>query len=92
MTTCFICGKVLPGTMCPGEYVICRECENEFKRPRTLTQEQKKLVENYLKTVNNPSVYSPLAYALYHTWREVDAQEEKRRKAHDKRGEDSSKA
>ena len=30
MTTCFKCGKILPGNLCPGEYVLCKECAEWF--------------------------------------------------------------
>ena len=31
MTNCFKCGKILPGNLRPGEYVMCKECEEKFK-------------------------------------------------------------
>lgn len=34
MTTCFKCGKLIPGKTCPGEYVMCHECADDFKRFR----------------------------------------------------------
>ena len=30
MITCFKCGKILPGTLRPGEYVMCKECEEKW--------------------------------------------------------------
>ncbi len=34
MTTCFKCGKILPINFClrPGEYVMCKECEEKWRR------------------------------------------------------------
>ena len=32
MTTCFKCGKVLPGNLCPGEYVMCKECDEKWRK------------------------------------------------------------
>lgn len=30
MITCFKCRKILPGTFRPGEYVMCKECEEKW--------------------------------------------------------------
>ena len=30
MITCFKCWKILPGTLRPGEYVMCKECEEKW--------------------------------------------------------------
>ena len=32
MTNCFKCGKILPGNLRPGEYVMCKECEDKWRR------------------------------------------------------------
>ena len=36
MTNCFKCGKVLPGNLCPGEYIMCKECQEKFKKVANL--------------------------------------------------------
>ena len=46
----------------------------------TLKQAQALLKENFERALSNPTVYSPIAWALYHTWREVDVEEERRRR------------
>jgi len=35
MITCFKCGKILPGTLCPGEYVMCKECEEKWSSAKS---------------------------------------------------------
>ena len=32
MTNCFKCGKILPVNLRPGEYVMCKECEDKWRR------------------------------------------------------------
>ena len=36
------------------------------------------LREEYAKAVKRPQVYNPIAYALYHTWRQFDRRKEKK--------------
>lgn len=43
----------------------------------TLNKAIAHLREEYIRALWNPTVRTPLAYALYHTWRYVDAKEEK---------------
>lgn len=40
----------------------------------TLDAAIKILTAKYQKALTNPNIKEPLAYALYHTWRMVDAQ------------------
>ena len=37
------------------------------------------LEKNYQKALNNPQIHTPIAWALYHTWREIDTEEKRRR-------------
>lgn len=32
MTTCFKCGKIIPVIVRPGEYVMCKECEEKWTK------------------------------------------------------------
>lgn len=32
MTNCFKCGKILPGNLRPGEYVMCKECDEKWHK------------------------------------------------------------
>ena len=49
MTRCFKCGKILPGDMRPGEYVMCRECEAVWRGTETAVN--KVMVEQMRKDV-----------------------------------------
>lgn len=48
----------------------------------TIDQAIALLRANYDKALKSPCVHTPLAYALYHTWRYVDTKEEKNRSEH----------
>ena len=37
MTSCFKCGKILPGNLCPGEYVLCNECQKKFRETTNIS-------------------------------------------------------
>ena len=39
----------------------------------------RELRRNYQKAVNSPYVHTPIAWALYHTWRMVDTRANRRR-------------
>lgn len=40
----------------------------------------RELRRNYKKAISSPYIHTPVAWALYHTWRTVDASAERKRK------------
>ena len=50
------------------------------------------LREEYEKAVKRPQVYNPIAYALYHTWRQFDRRKEKKINALDYKDESLPKS
>ncbi|MBQ1789524.1 MAG: hypothetical protein II008_05065 [Oscillospiraceae bacterium] len=49
----------------------------------TIEQAINQLRREYEKALHNPTVGTPLAYALYHTWRFVDARKKYRKEEGD---------
>lgn len=66
---CLYCGDIIPeGRM------VCPICEaSPPKAPRELDKAKKMLEEEYARAKNLEYVRNPLAYALYHVWKKIDA-------------------
>lgn len=50
---------------------------------KTFANAMQALERNYQKALNNPQVHTPIAWALYHTWRQIDTEENRKRRKKD---------
>lgn len=50
---------------------------------KTFAHAMQALERNYQKALNNPQIHTPIAWALYHTWRQIDTEENRKRRKKD---------